>query len=144
MVWDNYGQVFASEWWFDRSTEGDASRPTHPMGGYVPRSVSSTDLDSNDAAVQGPEQNSFFSTGAINFHTVRQLAFGQYGTDDGLPLVFTFPSLAKGRQDMHFLYHTMDHNLPNDDSLFELPKGCANNPCGVRAAASLPDSINNK
>jgi hypothetical protein len=143
MVWDDYGQVFASEWWFDRSTEGDgeANRTSLPMGGHVPSSVSSSYVALNDDAVQSPGQNSSFNSGTLDFHTVRQLAFGQYGTDDGLPLVFTFPSLAKGRQDMHFQYHTMDHNLPNDDSLFELPPGCANNPCAVRAAASSLDLI---
>jgi hypothetical protein len=107
VVWDDYDQVLASEWWFDQ----------FPLD-YRGKTNSNSDS----------------TVASLPFHTLRQVAFDRYG-DDGLkhavggrPVVFTFPGKADGRQDMHYLYRTMKEQVP-DSSLFDLPDGCRHKRC---------------
>jgi hypothetical protein len=147
MVWDDHGQVFATEWWFDRfDVDRTEERHFSPMGGFVvPPNLDITTHRDDDGEAKGSNKQansiSSMTTGTINFHTVRQVAFERDGIDNGLPLVFTFPSLAEGRQDMHFLYRTMNHSLPNDALLFELPKGCEQRRCPSGARISQLSTI---
>jgi hypothetical protein len=103
-VWDDIGKVLAKEWWFENVySMADESWPAYPHFG-------------SDNNVTLP------------FHTTRQVAVGQ-DIPEGLPVVFTFPGRAEGRQDMHYLLHTVKTGLPTNSSLFELPKGCRNRRC---------------
>jgi len=74
------------------------------------------------------------------FHTYRQVAVANQDIDDddssntnlaGLPLLFTFPGMAAGRQDYHFDAFSMVIG-EQDESLFRLPEGCEDNSCGGR------------
>mmetsp|Transcript_6504 Transcript_6504/g.11961 ORF Transcript_6504/g.11961 Transcript_6504/m.11961 type:complete len:353 (-) Transcript_6504:614-1672(-) len=135
VIWDEYGQVLAKEWWFDRFEF--ASATTKNSGAYY-----RPDCDTDDSLT------------ALQFHTVRQVAFDPpnrgTGYEAGLPVVFTFPGKANGRQDMHYLFHTMNHSLPQGKlvttlssgatSLFDLPKGCRHRRCPQPKVETLQES----
>ena len=120
LIWDEYNQVLTSEWWFDKSYLNDYY---HRGSGRTTTTSTNDDFD-ND--------NNTTSTATFPFHTARQVvSFGRGSDDDGddydgRPVVFTFPGMANGRQDMHYLYHTMKNVIPDSKrtSLFELPDGC--------------------
>ncbi|KAG7372518.1 hypothetical protein IV203_018661 [Nitzschia inconspicua] len=106
-VWDEFNRVLAKEWWFDKFDEQKAGAwPFNHLQG----NKSST----------------------LPFHTTREVAAGQ-SLPEGFPVIFTFPGKADGRQDIHYLPHTMKKNLPSDHSLFRLPEGCQHRLC-----SSLP------
>ncbi|CAB9508698.1 expressed unknown protein [Seminavis robusta] len=73
------------------------------------------------------------------FHTAREVhddGILASANNNGLPLVFTFPSKAKGLQDYHFDPTSLVIG-PQDRALFQLPKGCEN----VRCDKSLDEVI---
>jgi hypothetical protein len=107
-VWDVFSGFLAKEWWFDKfSKEANESWPFHH-------------------AAKSENYGQYGNT--LPFHTTRQVATGQ-DAPEGLPVVFTFPGKAEGRQDMHYLLHTMKKSLPPNNSLFELPEGCRYRRC---------------
>jgi hypothetical protein len=60
------------------------------------------------------------------YHTTREVHDGT--SANGLPLVFTFPSKAKGIQDYHFDPTSLVVGHPEQE-LFQLPEGCVNVKC---------------
>jgi hypothetical protein len=126
LIWDEYNQVLSSEWWFDKLSVENY---------HTERRTTTSDMD---------EYNTTTTT-AFPFHTARQVVslFGRGGSEDddddyeGRPVLFTFPGMANGRQDMHYLYHTMKKYIIPDSkrtSLFQLPDGCQHKLCSERKA----------
>ena len=118
VVRDQYSGLLAMEWWFDKVDDGkEVFAWMHQMH-----------------REKNHHQDGTADT--LPFHTTRQVATGQY---QGVPLVFTFPGKAEGRQDMHYLPHTMTKSLPPDNALFDLPDGCRQKRCSENK--SLPQSL---
>lgn len=64
--------------------------------------------------------------GVLPYHTTRQVASPQKLA--GLPVLFTFPGQANGRQDYHYNVRSIVTG-PQDPSLFRLPEDCRNVLC---------------
>lgn len=62
----------------------------------------------------------------LPYHTTREVAPGQ--PLSGVPVLFTFPGKANGRQDYHYDVNSMIVG-PQDPNLFLLPAKCQNVPC---------------
>jgi hypothetical protein len=103
---DDYSGMLAYEWWFDKGI--DTTWQQHPWRD----SLGETRIDGE--------------SDTLPFHTMRQVATGLYKE---FPLVFTFPGWAEGRQDMHFLPHTMIHAVPPGRFLFDVPEKCRHRRC---------------
>ena len=62
------------------------------------------------------------------YHTAREVAPGQALAAAGTPVLFSFPGMANGTQDYHYDPATLIVE-PQDESLFQLPCGCAHVLC---------------